>query len=582
MAHQQHIQRHKDHQYHSSSTSTRYFTSKASQDTMNSLRIERAPSSHSRSSLHHPIIVDPLIPLSTTDKAEESSNSSETDEGRVSNHTATNNSDLIPTRTIHDLEFEGNNLDVEKGTGATSHHFADGIPGSTTAPSPLPELRTYPIAWLLLFCIVCIRAAVAIFSNTFSPIPSVTAEFMGVSLSSINWLYNIMAIAYIFVSFFTSYLYKKTGVKWSLFISGVLLSVGCWIRWIAVKISPPSFIVMMIGQTIASLSSPISLNIMTMFTVLWFTENRRATAGMFIASNYGTIIAMFLIPAIATGKDKIELTVIVVAAISTVCTIPFLFFPRKPKTPASYEALREANNVDNNVPAKPQMSLMQEALLLLKNPQFIILFFVHGFNIGLSIAWNGLMNQAISPYGYSDGDVGMIAALGVVGGSFGCLVSGPVIDRTKQHKVLLKIMTPLMFTTYVAFVFVVKQDSFAAILYTNMLSQFFLSFILPICVELGVECTYPVTPSLSTSLLWQGAQFIGFVLVIIMDLFRDPYGTPKGNMYKALVFQAIIAGLCMAFALIFNGRMARSEALQQQEKSERSESAATLFDEKKV
>lgn len=69
----------------------------------------------------------------------------------------------------------------------------------------------------------------------------------------------------------------------------------------------------MIGQTIASFSSPISLNIMTMvsseergkgmekdliygilaqvlinfffqFSTLWFTENRRATAGMFIGT----------------------------------------------------------------------------------------------------------------------------------------------------------------------------------------------------------------------------------------------------------------------------------------------------------
>lgn len=85
------------------------------------------------------------------------------------------------------------------------------------------------------------------------------------------------------------------------------------------------------------------------------------------------------------------------------------------------------------------------------------------------------------------------------------VMSGPIIDRTKQHKVLLKIMAPLMFSTYLAFIFVgkicrisvmsthltsfsiVKRDSFAAILYTNMLSQFFLSFMVPVCVELGVE-----------------------------------------------------------------------------------------------
>lgn len=88
------------------------------------------------------------------------------------------------------------------------------------------------------------------------------------------------------------------------------------------------------------------------------------------------------------------------------------------------------------------------------------------------------MNQAISPYGYSDNEIGNIAAIGVVGGTFGCckfksmimsnsylflltcslllVISGPVIDKTKQHKILLKIMAPLMLSTYVAFIFVGK------------------------------------------------------------------------------------------------------------------------------
>lgn len=58
--------------------------------------------------------------------------------------------------------------------------------------------------------------------------------------------------------------------------------------------------------------------------------------------------------------------------------------------------------------------------MLIKNPHFLTLAIVHGLNVGLSIAWNGLMNQAITPYGYSNTDVGNIAAIGVVGGTLGC------------------------------------------------------------------------------------------------------------------------------------------------------------------
>jgi hypothetical protein len=77
------------------------------------------------------------------------------------------------------------------------------------------EYKTYPVAWVLLFFMVILRSAIAIYNNTFSPIPTVTAEFLGISLSKINWLYNVMGLAYVTTSFFTSWLYQKAGIKWS-------------------------------------------------------------------------------------------------------------------------------------------------------------------------------------------------------------------------------------------------------------------------------------------------------------------------------------------------------------------------------
>jgi hypothetical protein len=59
-----------------------------------------------------------------------------------------------------------------------------------------------------------------------------------------------------------------------------------------------------------------------------------------------------------------------------------------------------------------------------------------------------------------------------------------------------------------------------------------------------------------------------------MDLFRDENGTPHNNMHKALVFQAVIAGVCALFALVFNGRMLRTEAIQ--EKSQKRDVENTI------
>lgn len=85
------------------------------------------------------------------------------------------------------------------------------------------------------------------------------------------------------------------------------------------------------------------------------------------------------------------------------------------------------------------------------------------------------------------------------------------------------------------------------------------------------KVSYPVPESLSTSILWQLAQAIGFALVIIMDLFRDTNGVPKNNMYKALIFQAAAAGVCVLFSIVFNGPMSRTIALKEQEELRKTE-----------
>lgn len=124
---------------------------------------------------------------------------------QLSSRSSFSSEDVESSHTIINELPESNYISTEKNNNAEYN------PNQATTYDP----KTYPVAWLLLFLVVVLRAAIAIFGNTFSPIPSVTAEFMGVSLSSINWLYNTMSICYIIASFFTSWLYQAIGVKWS-------------------------------------------------------------------------------------------------------------------------------------------------------------------------------------------------------------------------------------------------------------------------------------------------------------------------------------------------------------------------------
>lgn len=71
--------------------------------------------------------------------------------------------------------------------------------------------------------------------------------------------------------------------------------------------------------------------------------------------------------------------------------------------------------------------------------------------------------------------------------------------------------------------------------------------------------------------MWQGCQTFGFIFVLAMDQMRDSNGSPKNNMYRALILQAALAGLMVVFCFGFRGRMLRSEAIERLKQEENNE-----------
>ncbi|KAI8069755.1 major facilitator superfamily domain-containing protein [Gilbertella persicaria] len=398
--------------------------------------------------------------------------------------------------------------------------------------------KTYPQAWFALFLLVLLRTAVSVFQYTFSVIPTITSHYFDKSLSIVNWLTNVQCIVYVILSFFTGYIFETLGVKRSILVSGFLCALGSAIR---------------MGQIVGGAASPMALNIMTMFASTWFTENLRATAGVFVASNYGGILVMFIVPTIASDEADMSKVIHLVTGVCVIAFLPLFLMPAKPPTPP------------NSVQDTERPPFLKGLVMLSKNFHFWVLFFIHAFNVGLSIAFCALFTQIVNPHGYSDAEAGQLNALAIIAGTLGCSVAGPVLDRTKQHTLFLRIIAPMVFLTNVAFVFIIPQGSFASVLFIMTMNQFFLSFLVPVVIELGSETSYPVAESTTNSLLWQGAQVFGFVFVLVMDAMRDISGIPANNMIHALIFQAAASGLIAVLGFIFHGKMARSEAMKWQQ-----------------
>ncbi|KAI9025876.1 major facilitator superfamily domain-containing protein [Phycomyces nitens] len=221
--------------------------------------------------------------------------------------------------------------------------------------------------------------------------------------------------------------------------------------------------------------------------------------------------------------------------------IPVIFMPSKPPTPPSL------------IQEQDKPSFFKGLKMLGTNYNFWVIFAVHSINVGLSISFGTLFTQILSPYGYTNIQAGQINAVAFFAGTLGCSVAGPVLDMTKQHLLFLRLIAPMVVITDIAFIFISKETRESKVVAFAYYNYYFIA-------------SYPVADASTNSILWQGAQIFGIILVSAMDAMRDTEGTPKNNLFRALILQAVLAGVMMVLAFLFRGRMKRSEAIALEKK----------------
>jgi FLVCR family MFS transporter 7 len=134
-----------------------------------------------------------------------------------------------------------------------------------------------------------------------------------------------------------------------------------------------------------------------------------------------------------------------------------------------------------------------------RNTQFWLLFIAFAFSVGIFNSVTSLINQIVKPYGYDDDEAGYFGASFIVVGIFGAAISGLFVDKTKKYKEVLKCAAPCLGFGYIVFIFVIRENFFPWICIICGYLGFVSFALLPVALELGVECTYPCPPSTSTS-----------------------------------------------------------------------------------
>merc|ERR550534_3396074 len=197
----------------------------------------------------------------------------------------------------------------------------------------------------------------------------------------------------------------------------------------------------------------------------------------------------------------------------------------------------------------------------LTNFNFLLLFC--GFGCGLAL-FNSVLTcvaQLTEPYHYTSDDAGMFALSFLLCGIVAALIIGPVLDYTHRYKTFLRLFTGLGFGAIWFLNYALQMNRYTELIVGFGVFGVFVLPLLPICIEIGVECTYPVPEEYSTGLLMASGNVISLPLVFLISSLNDHVrdmdsGILSTDVKRVLV---ILYGFGLSFLVAFNGKYLRLE-----------------------
>lgn len=413
------------------------------------------------------------------------------------------------------------------------------------------EYKVYGRRWAGLLVLMVMNMVTSWGWLTFAPVSNYSQEYFGLSsVSPINWLSTVVFFAYVLISPLVIHTLNKRGIRVAVWISSLLTLLGFWGRYIGVKVGKDGFGLVMLGQILIGFAQSFVLNVPTYYSDLWFTSNARvsATALASLANPFGAAVGQLVNPILAGKASEIPQMVLITAIIATVPALLALLIPAKPPSPPC------ASSMEKKLPLKEALKVIA------KSTNFWLIFLMFAVYLGFFNAYSSLINQIYEPYGYSTDEAGYIGAALIIIGLVASAILSPILDRTHAFLIAIRVQVPLIGLAFVAMIFTPTSppNLVGPIVVCAILGAASFS-LLPISLEYCIEQTHPVSPEVTSTILWMGGQFLGGIFLIAMDAMRDKEpggsaGRPERNMWAALVFEGVVAALVIPAAFFVKKR----------------------------
>ncbi|KAI8617416.1 major facilitator superfamily domain-containing protein [Chytriomyces sp. MP71] len=385
---------------------------------------------------------------------------------------------------------------------------------------------------------------------TYAAVTPSTAQFYDCSEYTVNLVALVFQIVFIPCTLPSMYIMDSWGLRPSVLVGTWGVTLGALIRWLgSYGNSSAQLPLLFVGQIVAASATPFAFNAPAKVSALWFGDKERLTANTFMSLSIyaGTAVALAISPAVVAGDPANIPSLNLISFIIVFITgLTSLLVFNKPVVPPSLSAHNEKS-----------LPFWEGLKALAANPQFIILLFVYGVVAGSLDAYFTLISDYIVPYGYTETDAGVLGNVTILVGTLSSLLLGPILDRTKLHRVFLKLQTLVTFLGTVGFYFAAPHTDRRTLLFASAAAIGMGGLgMAPLALELGVECTFPIAEGSSSGLLQTAGQVFGVLVLVVSNSLR---GSVDGVFAGALLWRVGMCALVVLLVPFYNARSRRME-----------------------
>ncbi|CEF59750.1 Major facilitator superfamily and Major facilitator superfamily domain, general substrate transporter-containing protein [Strongyloides ratti] len=356
--------------------------------------------------------------------------------------------------------------------------------------------RTYRQRWVVLGAIILVNFSNAMTWISYASITFPTNIFYG-NDNAAFFLNGIFLVISIPIGFLSIYMMDRWGIRTSAILGGTINMIGNILRLIStapyITDKSTRFIIVMIGQSLASISQPFIMFLPTKMSAYWFPENQRAFSNTLasMANPLGIAFMYSMSPQIVsnpTETDFMRLNGINFGVSCLAWLVCLLITSSKPPTPVSPATESDVES----------LGFLKGLKKCCKSKSFVILGICLGGAIGLFNTLYNNLQPALCVQGYSSSFSGAMGAILIVSGLFGSAISAGLSAISLTIAVQFENVEWWVIISIVCF-------------------GFFGFAIYPIGLEVGVEVTFPVAEATSTGIICIMGQLEGIVFLVLTN-----------------------------------------------------------------